>query len=148
MTRIRIGVIVLAAIAIVLGELASSARAAEPEWSKKTVLGLAEKLARVLDEAAAAAREAPPQATVLQQRTRDDALRSFDQVRQASGDYVAKLRKGWDRELTEAYFRRVRTLFRDVRKSARDAVPTKELDQKLREAAGLLEELSRFYPGS
>lgn len=145
MTRIRISAILLVAIAIGQGEAVSSAPAAEPEWNPQEVLGLAEKLVRVLDETAAAAREAPPQATVLQQRTRDDTLNSFARVRQAADDYVAKLRKGWDRELTEAYFRNVERLLRDTRKLARDAVPTEKVDQKLREADGLLEKLSRFY---
>jgi len=146
MTRIRISAILLIAFVIGQGQGASSAPAAEPKWNQQQVLGLGEKLVRALDETAAAAREAPPQATVLQQRTRDDARNSFDQVRRAAGDYAAKLRKGWDRDMSMASFRSVRVLFRDTRQSARNAVPTEKVDQKLREVERLLEELSRFYP--
>src|SRR5262245_57647897 len=133
MIRIRLSAILFLAIAIGQGGDASSALAAEPDWNQKEVLALAEQLGRALDEAASAAREAPPQATVLQQRTRDDALNSFDQVRELARDYVAKLRKGWDRDMTEAYFRNLNKLFRDTRKLARDAVATQKVDQKMRE---------------
>jgi hypothetical protein len=146
MTGMRAGAMLLAAIG--LGLWASSARAAEPRWNQQEVLGLAEQLARVLDETAAAAREAPPQPTVLQQRTRDDALSSMGRVQQAADDYVAKLRKGWDRDLTEAYFKSVKRLFRDTRELARDAVPTQKVDQKLRETDAILEKLSRYYPNA
>jgi hypothetical protein len=146
MTGMRAGAVLLAAIG--LGLWASSARAAEPRWNQQEVLGLAEQLARVLDETAAAAREAPAQPTVLQQRTRDDALNSFDRVRELAGDYAAKLRKGWDRDMTEAYFRNMRKVFQDTRKLARDAVPTQKVDQKLRETDAILEKLSRYYPNA
>ena len=148
MIRSRISAILLVAIAIGQAEAVSAAPAAGPKWNQQEVLALAEKLARVLDEIAAAAREAPPQSTVLQQRTRDDALNEFDLVREATRDYVAKLRKDWDHDMTESYFRNVKRLFQDARKSGRDAVPTEKVDRKLSEAAGLLDELSRFYPNA
>lgn len=148
MTRMRLAAILLGALVIGQGPTASSAPESGPAWSQKKVLALAEKLVRALDDTAAAAREAPPQATVLQQRTRDDALSSFDQVRELASDYAAKLRKGWDRDMTEAYFRNVKKMFRDTRKLARDAVPTEKVDQKLRETDGILDELSRFYPNA
>jgi hypothetical protein len=148
MIRIRLGAILLCALAIGQARVASSAPKSEPKWNQQEVLGLAEQLVRALDEIAAAAREAPPQATVLQQRTRDDALNSIGPVREAANDYVAKLRKGWDRDLTETYFRNLKKQFIDTRKLARDAVPTEEVERKLREADGIFEELSRFYPNA
>jgi len=148
MTRIRLAAILLGALVLDQAGVASSARAAEPAWSQKEVTGLAANLSRVLGDTAAAAREAPPQATVLQQRTRDDALRSFNRVREAADDYLAKLRKGWDRDLTESYFRALKRQFRDARGLARDAVPTKTVDEKLSEAEELIEKLSRFYPNA
>jgi hypothetical protein len=148
MTRMRLAAILLGALVIGQGPAASSAPESGPAWSQKAVLALADKLVRALDDTAAAAREAPPQATVLQQRTRDDALASFDQVRELASDYAAKLRKGWDRDMTEAYFRNVKKMFRDTRKLARDAVPTEKVDQKLRETDRILDELSRFYPNA
>jgi len=148
MNKTRAGVILLAAIAIAQGQAVSSARAAEPQWNQKEVIGLAERLVRVLDETAAAAREAPPQATVLQQRTRDDAANGLRQVRELAGDYVAKLKKGWDRDMTESYLRNVKKMFKDSRKLARDAVPTEKVDDKLRETDEILEQLSRYYPSA
>ena len=127
---------------------ASAASAAEPRWNQQEVLGLAEQLVRVLDETAAAAREAPPQATVMQQRTRDDAANGLRRVREAASDYAAKLRKGWDRDMTEAYLRNVKKMFQDSRKLARDAVPTETVDEKLRETDDLLGQLSRYYPNA
>jgi hypothetical protein len=142
MIGIRAGAVLLAVIA------ASAATAAEPPWNQQEVLGLAEQLVRVLDETAAAAREAPPQATVMQQRTRDDAANGLRRVREAASDYAAKLRKGWDRDMTEAYLRNVEKMFRDSRKLARDAVPTEKVEQKLRETDELLGRLSRYYPNA
>src|SRR5262245_34024579 len=147
MTRIQLGAILIAAIALAQVQ-ASSAHAAEPQWNQKEVLGLAEKLVRALDETADAAREAPPQATVLQQRTRDDAANGLRQVREAASDYVAKLKKGWDRDMTESYLRNVKKMFKDSRKRARDAVPTEKVDEKLRETDEILDQLSRYYPSA
>ena len=142
MIGIRAGAVLLAVIA------ASAATTAEPAWNQNEVLGLAEQLVRVLDETAAAAREAPPQATVMQQRTRDDAANGLRHVRDAASDYAAKLRKGWDRDMTEAYLRNVKKMFKDSRKLARDAVPTEKVEQKLRETDELLGRLSRYYPNA
>ena len=140
MIGIRAGAVLLAVIA------ASGAAAEQPRWNQQEVLGLAEQLVRVLDETAAAAREAPPQATVMQQRTRDDAANGLRRVREAASDYAAKLRKGWDRDMTEAYLRNVKKMFRDSRTLARDAVPTEKVEQKLRETDEVLGRLSRYYP--
>jgi hypothetical protein len=148
MTRIRAGAAVLAVIAIALGRAAWSEPVAQPQWNAQQVLGLAEQLVRALDETAAAAREAPPQATVMQQRTRDGAVTGLRETRQLAGDYLAKLRKGWDRDMTEAYLRSVKRKFSESRKLARDAVPTEEVEEKLRETDGILEQLSRYYPNA
>ena len=148
MNRLRASAALAAAIAIALGHAAASEPAAQPRWNQQEVLGLAEQLVRTLDETAAAAREAPPQDTVLQQRTRDDAANGLRQVRELAGDYVAKLRKGWDRDMTESYLRSVKKMFKDSRKRARDAVPTEKVDEKLRETDELLEQLSRYYPSA
>jgi hypothetical protein len=82
----------------------------------------------------------------LQQRTRDAALSSFEQVRQATDAYVRKLRAGWDRDMTAAYFRSVREGLRSARQLAGDAVPTADVGAKLDEANDLVAELERYYP--
>jgi F0F1-type ATP synthase membrane subunit b/b' len=117
-----------------------------PKWDQKQVLALAEKLAGALRNAQAAAREAPPQATALQQRTRDAALSNFEEVRQATDKYLQKLRAGWDRDMTAAYFRVVRNGLRDSVRSARDAVPSEEVGRNLDEANEAVAELGRYYP--
>jgi hypothetical protein len=67
-------------------------------------------------------------------------------VREFARDYVAKLRKGWDRDMTEAYLRNVKKKFGESRKLARDAVPTEPVDAKLRETDEILDQLARYYP--
>jgi hypothetical protein len=142
--------ILLAAAAFVLGGTASPVRAADPApapaWNQKEVLRLAEELAAELDQADAASRAAPPQATALQQRTRDAAANSFHRVHDAAADFAKKLRQGRDRETTEAHFKNVRTAFENTRKIARDAVATPDVDQHLRRASELIQQLARFYP--
>src|SRR5437773_12289742 len=66
----------LAAAALALISIAAPAWSAPPKWDPKQVLALAERLAKALDEVEAAAREAPPQATALQQRKRDEIGRA------------------------------------------------------------------------
>lgn len=146
MNGTRTGVVQLAALVLLAAGAASHARAAEPDWDPKQVIALAEKLVTILDESIAAAREAPPQATALQQRTRDAAVKDFQRVRQAADVFVSKLEAGWDRDMTVAYFRSVRDGFRDARQTARDAVPTEKAEENLRKANQVLSELSRHYP--
>ncbi|TMA35574.1 MAG: hypothetical protein E6J87_03345 [Deltaproteobacteria bacterium] len=136
----------LAAAALALISIAAPAWSAPPKWDPKQVLALAERLAKALDEVEAAAREAPPQATALQQRKRDAALSGFHRVREAAHAYVSRLKAGWDRDMTAAYFRSVRDGVRDARASARDAVPSEQVDEKFRAADQALDELSSFYP--
>src|SRR5262245_18775066 len=137
----------IAALVLIAVAAASAAPPGDaPKWDQKQVLALAEKLAGALHDANAAAREAPPQMTALQQRKRDAALASFDQVRQAADKYVDKLRAGWDRDMTAAYFRSVRDGLRDALRTAQDAVPSEEVGLKLDEADETLAELARHYP--
>ncbi|HKA13877.1 MAG TPA: hypothetical protein VKH41_02575 [Myxococcota bacterium] len=142
--RIRVR---LAAVGLALISLAGPAWGAAPKWDQKQVLALAERLAQALEDVEAAAREAPPQLTALQQRKRDAALAGFHRLREAAGAYVSKLQAGWDRDMTSAYFRSVRDGFRDARSSAGDAVPSEQVDEKFQAADQALDELSRFYPG-
>jgi hypothetical protein len=125
---------------------AAAPPAGTPSWDQKQVLALGEKLATALRDAEAASREAPPQATALQQRKRDAALSSFRQVRQAADAYVSKLRAGWDGEMTSAYFRSVRNGMRDALQSARDAVPSPKVNENLNTANDVIAELERYYP--
>jgi hypothetical protein len=138
----------LTALALIVAANASGAPpAGEPKWDQKQVLALGEKLANALHDAEAAAREAPPQATALQQRKRDAAVSTFIQVRQAADAYLTKLRAGWDRDMTEAYFRNVRDGLRRALDSARDAVPSEKVGENLGKANQVLAELAHYYPG-
>src|SRR5262245_23782771 len=85
---------------VLIAAAATAAPPAAPKWNQQDVLALAEKLAGALRDGEAASREAPLQSTALQQRKRDGALSSFRQVREAADTYVAKLRAGWDRDMT------------------------------------------------
>ena len=136
----------IAALALIAAAAATAAPPAAPKWDQQAVLALGEKLASALKDAQAASREAPLQATAMQQRNRDGALSEFRRVREAADAYVAKLRAGWDRDMTAAYFRTVRNGLRDALKSARDAVPSEQVDQHLNEANQALSELAPYYP--
>jgi hypothetical protein len=146
MSRTKTSAILMATLALASSGPISPARAAEPEWNQKEVLRLADELGEVLHEAEAASRDAPPQATALQQRKRDAAANGFHRVQKAAADFSAKLRAGRDRELTQAYFRNVRDTFESTRKLAGDAVPTEKVKQHLTQADKLLEQLSHYYP--
>jgi hypothetical protein len=65
-----------------------------PAWDSKQVLALGVKLSNSLRDAEIASREAPAQATALQQRKRDAALTAVKQIRQSADAYVSKLRAG------------------------------------------------------
>ena len=67
-------------------------------------------------------------------------------MREAAHAYVSRLKAGWDRDMTAAYFRSVRDGVRDARASARVAVPSEQVDEKFRAADQALDELSSFYP--
>ena len=145
MSKTRIGALLLAALCAPIAPV-PSARAEEPKWNQQEVLRLADELGEVLRAAEAASREAPPQATALQQRKRDAAANGFHRIQKAAADFSAKLRAGWDREMTQAYFRNVRDTFESTRKLAGDAVPTEKVNQHLTRADELLQQLARFYP--
>jgi hypothetical protein len=144
-TRTR-GVLSAALALIAAANAFGAPPASEPKWNQKEVLALGEKLVTALHDAEAAAREAPPQATALQQRKRDAAVSTFLEVRQAADVYVTKLRAGWDGDRTEAYFRNVRDGLRRALDSARDAVPSEKVGENLGKANQALAELARYYP--
>jgi hypothetical protein len=125
---------------------AQLARADAPAWDPKQVTALASQLVQVVDEALAAAKQAPPQATALQQRRRDAAVSGYRRVREAAADYLAKLEAGRDRDMTEAHFRNLRNLFKSTRASAGNAEPTPEAQERLKRIDQLLRELGRYYP--
>ena len=117
-----------------------------PAWDSKQVLALGVKLSTALQDAETASREAPDQATALQQRKRDAALTSVKQIRQSADAYVSKLRAGWDADMTEAYFRAVRNGLRGMLQTGGDAVPSPEVQQSLDTANEAIGELERYYP--
>jgi hypothetical protein len=145
MSKTRASAILLAWVALAQIGPISPAWAMEQEWNQKEVLRLADQLVVALDDANSASREAPPPASVLQQRMREATVNSFDRAHKAAADLVAKLRAGWDREKTEVHFRNVRDAVASTQRVARDAEPTEKLNQKLHEVAELLRQLSRFY---
>ena len=122
------------------------ARAEAPKWNQKQVTALAEQLVQVFDDIATASREAPPQPTAMQQRTRDAAASGIQRLRDAAGDYLGKLKAGHDRDTTQARYRNLRDSFRETRQDARNAVATPKMDELLRKASGLLDELGGYYP--
>jgi hypothetical protein len=142
----RTGAVWIAALALIAGGAASAEPAAAPKWNQPEVLALAEQLAGALRDGEAASREAPLQSTALQQRKRDGAISEFRRVREAADAYVAKLRAGWDRDMTAAHFRTVRNGLRNALSSARDAVPSEQVGQHLDDANRAVAELSRYYP--
>ena len=137
----------IAALALFASAAATAAPPEAPKWNQKDVLALGERLSGALRDAEAASREAPIQSTALQQRKRDGALSEFRRVRESADAFVAKVRAGWDREMTSAYFRSVRNGLRDAHASARDAVPSEQVGQHLDEADQAIAELARYYPG-
>ena len=144
-TRIQGGP--FAALVLIVAATASAAPPdGAPEWNQKHVTALAAQLVQVVDEALASAKEAPPQATALQQRRRDAALGGYRQVREAAADYLAKLEAGRDRDMTEAHFRNLRNLFKSTRQSAGDAEPMPEAQQQLTKIDRLLKQLGGYYP--
>lgn len=135
---------VWATLALALG--AQLARADATPWDQKQVTALATQLVQVVDEALAASKEAPPQATALQQRRRDAAVSGYRRVREAAADYLARLEAGRDRDMTEAHFRDLRKEFKSTRVSAGDAEPTPKAQEQLKRIDQLLNELGRYYP--
>ena len=136
----------IGALALIASAAATAAPPEAPKWNQQHVLALGERISSALRAAEAASREAPDQSTALQQRKRDGALSEFRRVRESADALVAKVRAGWDRDMTSAYFRSVRNGLRNARASAQDAVPSEQVGQHLDEADQAIAELARFYP--
>jgi hypothetical protein len=143
MTQSSASAIFAAAMALVQ---TAPARAETPKWNQNQVIVLAEQFVSVLDDISAASREAPDQATAMQQRTRDAAANGLRRVRDGASDYLRKLRSGQDRDLTEPRFRIVRDSFHDQVAVGRNAVPSPKVEELLNKANGILDELGRYYP--
>ena len=114
-------------------------------WDAALVLERARELERTLEQGLAAAEVAPPQETTFQQRTRDAAVTQMRHVHEASRELVTKLSAGQGRNATEPLVSQLGVMFRNTRKTARDAVPQAEVAPILERAESLILELQQLY---
>lgn len=114
-------------------------------WDAARVLESAEALRAEIGAVLDRVPDAPEQRTTLQQRTRDAAVVQMRRAQELSEEYTRKLRGGWDREESEPYFVQVRSAVREVRRTARDAVPQKQVAPHLERIDELLERLGAYY---
>lgn len=123
----------------------AAAQDADPGWDAAAVGQLATELEKTLQEAYARSLKAPPQQTVLQQRTRDAAQGAIRRARDLSADYARKLRAGYDRDASEPYFRAVANEVAYVWETAADAVPAETAKPLIERLQKILEELTAHY---
>jgi hypothetical protein len=123
-----------------------SALAQALEWDQERVIELAEQLTQELAAASAAASEAPAQQTVMQQRSRDAAVRQIERVRSDADALLKKLRAGLGRDATATYFYLVLERAGEVIEIAGDAVPRKDPIAHWRAAGETAREMARYYP--
>lgn len=114
-------------------------------WDATLVLERAQELERTLAQGLAAAEVAPPQETTFQQRTRDAAVTQMRHVSDASRELVTKLSAGQGRTATEPLVSQLGVMFRNARKTARDAVPQAQVAPILERAESLILELQQLY---
>ena len=143
--------LILSLVSSASGEGPAPAETADPEvmsegdWDQAAVTSLANELELTLQVAEKQSMNAPPQQTVLQQRDRDAAQAVIHRAREASEVYARRMRSGWDREDSEAYFRAVLEEVGHIWETAGDAVPAESAKPLIDRLRSLTEELRVWY---
>ena len=125
--------------------IASAGVAQAEDWDAQRALALATEFESTIGQALEAAETVPPQETTWQQRTRDAAVTEMRHVYEASRELVAKLRGGTGRDETEPLFSVLRLMHKQVRKTAREAVPQATVAPLLEKAESLILDLQKLY---
>ena len=133
-----------AGMGLILVSVASSSAEA-PSWEAEKVLSLATELDFAIAKVLEIAPEVDPQETAFQQRTRDAAVVEMKHAKDASQRLAEKLRLGWSRGETEAYFHRLSVALRGVARTAGDAVAQEETQPLLSRIEQLRLELEKLY---
>ncbi len=142
MRSILVSALVLAGLAIVPARPAP----AEPlEWDQARATELAHRITTEWRSALEAASAAPPQPSVLQQRARDTTVFQIEHLLSAARELHRKLRDGWNRDQTQAYFLIVRNQAAAVLQAKKDAVPFEAAWRHWLAAREAGQELARFY---
>jgi hypothetical protein len=136
----------LLAAALLLGSMGATAQDEAPEWQQEEVQALAGRLIHAMDEVLADPSFDAKQATAMQQREHDAAVSSVRELRRLVGDYKKRLDAGYDRDETEPFFAQMSLLRGDIRDYARRSWLPEDTAAKVERAAGLLDQLARYYP--
>ena len=129
--------------------LAGAAGAASAEsTSEETADSLAEELAATLDAALVAAQNAQPQATAMQQRTRNAAVSQMKHVHSIAVEYRERVRLAKSIDDTEFFFGNLRSAVTSARQTAEDAVPDPEVARQLQRLDAIMGRLAALYAGA
>jgi len=109
------------------------------------VTHLAVQLEASLGEGLEFASKAALQETVLQQRTRDAAVREMEKAHRVAGEYVKRLQQGATRDSSEPFFNQLRGIVNQARVTARDASPGSGMSAVLARIDVLLREVGESY---
>jgi hypothetical protein len=129
--------------ALLLAILAPALPAAA--WDQGEATALAAELEQVLGLVLASAEKAAPQETALQQRTRDAAVVEMRQAHEMSREYHSKLDRGANQDDTEHLFNQLRSVTRQARRTARDAVADPKVAPLLDRMDSLVDALVAQY---
>jgi hypothetical protein len=148
--RNRLFVSILAAsfVALFFVDAGASPEDAEIGWDGEVATKLAIDLEQTLDEAYERSLKAPPQRTALQQRERDAAQGVIRRARDLGREYASKMRAGWSRNETEAYFRNVVEEVANIWETSGDAVPAISAKPLIKRLNRILDELQALYDAS
>ena len=138
MKRFSLGLLLLAA-------LLAPVSAPALEWDGEQVESLAVELVELTGRVLALAPRQLEQETVLQQRQRDAAVSQMRRAHELARTYLSRLRGDRDREATEPFFFQLREAVRAVRRVARDAVPSKQIEPLLRSIRMVTEQIAVYY---
>ena len=126
--------------------LVSAPAAGEPlPWDQEAATQLTLEITVELRALLAAAAAAPSQPSVLQQRKRDAAAFQVRHALMAAEELLSKLREGWDRDTTEAYFRVLRVEGKQVLEVYGDAQRMKAPSAHWEAATAAARKLAAYY---
>jgi hypothetical protein len=114
-------------------------------WDQEAATQLALEITVELRELLVAAAAAPSQPSVMQQRKRDAAAFQVRHALMAAEELLSKLREGWDRDATEAYFQILRIEGEQVLETYGDAQRMKAPTAHWNAATAAARKLAGYY---
>jgi len=143
--RLFVSILTASFVALFVVGAGASLEDAKILWDNEVATKLAIDLEQTLDEAYERSLKAAPQRTAFQQRERDAAQGVIRRARDLSREYADKMRAGWSRNATEAYFRNVVEEVADIWDTSGDAVPAISAKPIIERLKRILDELQALY---